>query len=210
MIRGLYAITPTTTDDARLLQWVEAALKGGAQLVQYRDKSTDAQRRRQQAEALLALCRQHDRPLLINDDLQLALDIGADGLHLGREDGDLATARRQLGPTALIGATCHQRLDWAEAAVAAGASYVAFGRFFASRSKPQAPPAPLGLLHEARRRLDVPIVAIGGISVDNARSVIEAGADAIAVIEGLFGSHDIAQRALQFQRLFIEPQAARP
>lgn len=152
MIRGLYAITPTTTDDARLLQWVEAALKGGAQLVQYRDKSTDAQRRRQQAEALLALCRKHGRPLIVNDDLQLALDIGADGLHLGREDGDLATARRQLGPTALIGATCHQRLDWAETAVAAGASYVAFGRFFASRSKPQAPPAPLGLLHEADRK----------------------------------------------------------
>lgn len=210
MITGLYAITPATSQSEQLYQQVEAALTGGAQVVQYRDKSLDSQRRRREASALLARCRAHGRLLIINDDVDLAVEIGADGVHLGREDGDIAAARRQLGPTALIGATCHQRLDWAEEAVAAGASHVAFGRFFASRSKPLAPAAPIELLRLARQRLRVPIVAIGGITLDNACTLIEAGADAIALIEGLFGSSDIHGRAAQLQQLFTDPQAPRP
>ncbi|WP_432697506.1 thiamine phosphate synthase [Marinobacterium sp. YM272] len=202
--QGLYGITDSTLmpDDQSLLQYVEKALQGGTRLIQYRDKSDDAGKRLRQAKALAALCRQYQVPLLINDDIQLALTSGADGVHLGQEDGSLADARATLGPEAIIGITCHDRLDLALAADRAGADYVAFGAFFPSKTKPGATPAPLSLLQEARQQLNCPIVAIGGLSVDNASQVISAGADLVAVVHALFAQDDIQARAQAFSGLF--------
>ncbi len=200
-IAGLYAITDSTLLQGRLLSAVEAALSGGVRMLQYRDKSGDSARRRSEAEALLALCRRHQVPLLINDDVELAQAVGADGVHLGQGDAALATARQQLGAQAIIGITCHDRLDLAAAASAGGADYLAFGAMYASTSKPGARPCPLAVLGAARR-FHLPLVAIGGITPDNARDVIAAGADALAVIASLWQSPDIAGRAHQFSQEF--------
>lgn len=201
MLRGLYAVTDSTLLVGRLLPAVAAALEGGAAVVQYRDKSGDAARRRAEAEALLALCRQHGRPLVINDDVALALAIGADGVHLGRSDGALAAARAALGPSAIIGATCHDSLAFAAEAAAAGASYLAFGAMYISATKPGATLAQLATLRAARVH-GLPVVAIGGISADNAAPVIAAGADCVAVVSDLWQAPDIAARAAAFVRLF--------
>lgn len=203
--RGLYAITPEETDTARLVALVRAALDGGAAAVQYRNKSAAAALRRDHARALVALCRARGVPLIVNDDLELAIAAGADGLHLGATDGELAAARRRLGPHRLLGASCYDSLERAIAAVQEGADHVAFGSVFASPTKPGAVRAPLTLFAAARRALDRRLVAIGGITVENAPAVIEAGADAIAVISALFDAPDVAERARAFQRLF-EPQ----
>ncbi|MBV1788903.1 thiamine phosphate synthase [Marinobacterium sp. D7] len=203
-LNGLYAITDAglMPDDQQLLGAVVAALRGGARIVQYRDKSADTAKRQRQAKALATLCRAHRVPLLINDDVELALASGADGVHLGQQDGSLAAARTRLGSKAIIGITCHDRLDLAIAAEQGGADYVAFGAFFPSSTKPDAIPAPLSLLNEARQRLRCPIVAIGGLSMDNASQVIQAGADMIAVIHALFAQQDIETQARAFSRLF--------
>lgn len=205
-IAGLYAITPDEPDSEALAHKVRMALAGGARVVQYRNKSADARLRHEQAAALFALCRDAGALFIVNDDVDLALAIGADGVHLGREDADTAGARTRLPQGSLVGASCYASLDRAVAACRAGASYVAFGSAFPSATKPEAPGAPLSLYREARRRLDCPVVAIGGITPANARSVIEAGAHAIAVISALFDAPDIEQRARDFARLF----AARP
>lgn len=199
--RGLYAITDSELLAGRLLAAVEAALAGGARVVQYRDKSGDASRRHAEAAALLALCRRFEAPLLINDDLPLALAIGADGVHLGRSDGSLAAARAALGPDALVGATCHGSLAFAEEARRQGASYVAFGAVYPSATKPGAATVPLGLLGEAKR-LALPVVAIGGITADNAAPVIAAGADCVAVISDLWRAPDVTARARAITSLF--------
>jgi len=183
--RGLYAITQTTDKSInQVVADVEAALRGGAVVVQYRDKQPlDAPRL---ASALLRICHAYGAPLLINDDIELALAIGADGVHLGRDDGDLASARRRLGPDAIIGISCYNDIERAKAAVEGGADYVAFGRFFPSGSKPLAAPADIATLTQARRMLNVPIVAIGGILPENGGQLLAAGADLLAVIGGLF------------------------
>ncbi len=203
-LRGLYAIT-----DQRLaagsgdIAWqVEQALIGGARLIQYRDKGTDRPRRLAEAEALLHCCRRHSVPLIINDDVELAAEIGADGVHLGSEDPALAAARRRLGPNALIGLSCYDNLERALAAQEAGAGYVAFGSFYASPTKPGAVAAELDLLQRAGRRLSVPIVAIGGINADNGAQLVQAGADMLAVISGVFGQPDIAAAAEKITKLF--------
>ncbi len=200
----LYAITDSTLlADGKFLPYVEAALAGGARLLQYRDKSTDSAKRRQQASQLQQLCAQYEAQLLINDDLELAAELGV-GLHLGQEDGSISAARQRLGADALIGATCHASLQSAQQAVADGASYVAFGRFFNSVTKPGTPAASLELLHSARAQLSVPIVAIGGITLTNAAPLLTAGADLLAVIHGLFGAESAAavqQRAHAFTTL---------
>jgi len=203
-LAGLYAITDAELmpNDRQLLDSVAAALRGGARILQYRDKSTDAEKRLRQARALAALCHEHGVALLINDDVELALACAADGVHLGQQDGSLAAARERLGERAIIGITCHDRLELALAAEQGGADYVAFGAFFPSTTKPDAKPAPLGLLREARARLHCPIVAIGGLSMDNAGQVIQAGADMIAVIHALFAHEDIEAQARAFGRLF--------
>lgn len=203
MIGGLYAITRETDASVRLLSEVEAALRGGAAVVQYRDKSGDVARQHEQASELLALCRRYRVPLIINDSLRLADLVGADGVHLGSDDGNLHEARIVLGADKIIGVSCYQSLDLALAAQAAGADYVAFGSFFASATKPAAPRADITLLQHASGVLQLPIVAIGGITPDNAESLIEAGADALAVIHALFEAADIEARARCFADFFI-------
>lgn len=204
-LRGLYAITDSQLlADDKLLPYVEAALKGGARLIQYRDKSSDQVRRRDEAQALSELCRRHGADLIINDDLELALQLGV-GLHLGQEDGSLAEARQQLGQAAILGGTCHAQLALAERAVLEGASYIAFGRFFNSNTKPGAPAATPELLIEAQRRFTVPVCAIGGVTLDNAPSLIERGASLITVIHALFSApsaEEVERRARAFSALF--------
>ncbi|HZF19708.1 MAG TPA: thiamine phosphate synthase [Burkholderiales bacterium] len=201
-IAGLYAITPDEADTAVLARKVGEAIAGGARAVQYRNKSADARLRREQGVALLPLCRSLRVPLIINDDLDLAVSLGADGLHLGRDDASVVAARARLGPGRMLGASCYDRLDLALAARRDGADYVAFGSAFASSIKPGAGRAPLSLYREAKARLACPVVAIGGISRENARLVIDAGADAVAVISALFDGPDIEQRAREFARMF--------
>lgn len=192
-LRGLYAITEGAASAQALAEQVVAWIAGGAQVVQYRDKTSDAARRLTEARALRTVCREAGVPLLINDDVALAAAVGADGVHLGRADAGPAQARARLGARALIGVSGYADLGWARAAVAQGADYVAFGRFFASATKPDAPPAPLAVLRAARAALSVPIVAIGGITPDNAPTLIAAGADLLAVIGGLRGADPAAQ-----------------
>ncbi|MFT6916970.1 MAG: thiamine-phosphate pyrophosphorylase [Motiliproteus sp.] len=203
MLRGLYAITDATlTPEPELLIKVSAALRGGARIIQYRDKSRDAPTRLRQARALTALCHRFQRPLIINDDPELALACDAAGVHLGQGDTDLTRARALLGKNALIGITCHDSLELALQAQQQGADYVAFGAFFPSTSKPGARAAPLALLQQARQRLHVPIVAIGGIRVDNAPQIITQGAAMVAVIQDLFAATDVEERARQLTGLF--------
>jgi thiamine-phosphate pyrophosphorylase len=201
-LRGLYAITSATLGPGALPRAVEAALSGGARLIQYRDKHADAAQRRQTARMLLDLCRAHNALFIVNDDVELALAVGADGVHLGQGDLPLREARRRLGGLATIGVSCGNVLERAVAAQDGGASYVAFGRFFASRTKPDAPPAEPALLREARARLHVPICAIGGITPANGAALVEAGASMLAAVEGVFGVSDIADAARAYARLF--------
>ncbi len=203
-LKGLYAVTPDLADTAELLRRVEQALLGGVRLVQYRNKPAGAALRRAQSMALLGLCRQHSVPLVINDDLQLALDIGADGAHLGREDGDLAIARAALGPGKLLGVSCYDDRGRAREAKRIGAGYIAFGSFFASPTKPAAVRAPLTLLTRAREEFGLPVCAIGGITLQNAPQLIAAGADLLAVITDLFAAPDIQARAASYTQLFSE------
>lgn len=199
---GLYALTPETADTERLLVQVEAALVGGVAAVQYRDKSGDVARRHEQASELAALCRRFRVPLIVNDDLRLADLCDADGVHLGREDGSLREARIILGRDKFVGASCYQSLELALAAQAAGADYVAFGSFFPSPTKPAAPRASLDLLHDAAPVIHVPLVAIGGITLANAPSLLDAGADSLAVLSALFDAPDIRAAARDLNLLF--------
>ncbi|MHB1677257.1 MAG: thiamine phosphate synthase [Sulfuriferula sp.] len=204
MISGLYAITRETDNTPHLLASVAAALQGGASAVQYRDKSGDAGRQHEQASELLLLCQRKNVPLIINDSLRLADLVGADGVHLGRDDGSVHEARIILGHDKIIGVSCYQSLTLALAAQAAGADYVAFGSFFPSVTKPGAMRAELALLRQAARVIHRPIVAIGGVTLQNAESLIMAGADAVAVISALFDSDNVADVAWQFTDLFID------
>ncbi len=208
-LRGLYAITPDAgedVDDASLAAAVDAALRGGAVAVQYRDKRAAPDRRRTRAEALAAVCRRHRRPLIVNDHEALATSIDGAGLHVGSDDCDddaLAALRDRLGPDRILGVSCYRSVDRARAAVAAGADYVAFGSLFPSTTKPHAPPAPLGLFREARD-LGVPLVGIGGITRGNVASLVAAGCDATAVIGDLFGGDaaEVESRARAFAAAF--------
>jgi len=203
-LRGLYAITDSELLKGKLLPYVEAALKGGATLLQYRDKSSDDARRLREAEALRELCNRYGAALIINDDAELAARLGV-GLHLGQGDGSLSVARALLGRKAIIGGTCHAQLELAEAAVKEGASYVAFGRFFNSTTKPGAPAADVALLAAAKGKVNLPIVAIGGVTLDNAPELIAHGASMVAVVHGLFGADSAAEverRARAFSALF--------
>lgn len=203
-LRGLYAITPTAlcADPPRLLHDVEAALRGGARLIQYRDKSQDHARRLQSARALVTLCKRHRARLIVNDDVELAAESRAHGAHLGIEDGPLHAARARLGPDAIIGITCADSLERARAASEGGADYLAFGAFFASRTKPNARHATLDLLRDARVSTSLPICAIGGITAERAPALVEAGADLIAAVEGVFGAADISAAARAYAQLF--------
>jgi thiamine-phosphate pyrophosphorylase len=193
-LRGLYAITPEAGDVERKVQ---LALEGGVAALQYRSKT----RNPAHAAAIVRLARDYDVPVIINDDVELALELGAAGAHLGRDDGDLRAARRRLGAR-ILGASCYNQLERARAAVQAGADYLAFGSVFASPTKPAAVRAPLSLFGEAKA-LGVPLAAIGGITLDNAPQLIAAGADLLAVITDLFDAPDIRARARSYGKLFV-------
>lgn len=202
--RGLYAITPDEPDTDRLLARTQAVLRAGAVWLQYRNKSAGDDLRAEQALALLPLCRASDVPLIINDDWALAAAIGAAGAHLGEDDGEIALARHELGQDAILGASCYNDARLARQAAFAGASYVAFGAFFASSTKPNARRATTELLQETAS-LNLPRVAIGGITPDNARPLIAAGADLIAVISGVFDAADPAAATRAYLSCFEDP-----
>jgi thiamine-phosphate pyrophosphorylase len=202
--RGLYVITDGPRAD--LFEAVKQALLGGARLVQYRDKTSDTQRRRDEAETLSVICREHSVPLIINDDISLAHVIDADGVHLGETDGDIAQARNVLGPSSIIGVSCYDSLERAQEAAMQGASYVAFGAFFPSPTKPYARNASIDLLRHSVA-LGIPRVAIGGITPDNGASLVAAGADYLAVISAVFGRPDIRDAAQRFTQLYFPDRA---
>jgi len=198
--RGLYAITQTDNKSGdTIIAEVKAAIRGGAVMVQYRDKNpVDAL---YLARELVKICHRHNVPLIINDDVELAVRAGADGVHIGKEDGAIVQARQHLGEDAIIGVSCYDFVERAIEAQAQGATYVAFGRFFPSSSKPLAAPARIETLQQAKRLLNIPIVAIGGILPENGAQLLAAGADLLAVIGGLFDSQP-EQSARAYQALF--------
>jgi thiamine-phosphate pyrophosphorylase len=195
-LRGLYAVTPDDGDSGELHDKVAAALEGGISLLQYRRKKRNVA----EARDIVRLARSRGVPIIVNDDVALALEVSADGAHLGRDDGDIGSARRRLAGK-ILGVSCYNELPLARSAVEKGADYVAFGSVFSSPTKPSAVRAPLSLFAEARS-LGLPLAAIGGITLANARQVIDAGADLLAVISDLFDSPDIAARAAQYGKLF--------
>jgi thiamine-phosphate pyrophosphorylase len=198
MMRGLYAITPDTADTDALLRKVEEVLKAGIAMLQYRNKSIAKDKRLLQAKELAPLARGYGVPLIVNDDIEIALAVGANGAHLGKDDSDLVAARAQLAGK-ILGASCYDSLESARAAVSAGANYVAFGSVFPSPTKPGAKRAPLSLF---RHDLGVPLCAIGGITLENAPAVIAAGASLLAVITDIFDAPDIPAHATRYRRLF--------
>ena len=203
-VAGLYAITPDLEDTARLCQMVETSILGGASVVQYRNKAANEALRFAQASALLPICRQYQIPFIINDHLDLFLALDADGLHIGGADGDISAIKQRIGEHKILGVSCYTDFANAEKAEKAGADYVAFGACFPSNTKPHAPRAELTLFAQAKA-LSIPCVAIGGITLDNADSVIKAGASAIAVIGELF-NRDLEETktvAQQFSSLFL-------
>ncbi|MCU7813212.1 MAG: thiamine phosphate synthase [Candidatus Thiodiazotropha sp. (ex Notomyrtea botanica)] len=205
-LQGLYAITDSSLcPDNSLVDQVAQALHGGCRIIQYRDKRLDKVEKRSLAKQLMDLCKHHQALLIINDDVNLAQSVGANGVHLGREDADLSHARIQLGEAAIIGISCYNRLDLAHKAAQAGADYVAFGRFFPSLTKPHAIQATPELLRQAKTTLTLPLVAIGGITPENGAPLIEAGADMLAVVHGIFGQADIRVACQKLTTLF-EPK----
>lgn len=207
-LRGLYAITPETSDTESLLARTRLALEGGARLVQYRAKAIDAALALEQARELRSRCRDHGALFIVNDSLELARAVGADGVHLGRGDMDAARARA-LWPAALIGVSCYADPQLARQAAAAGADYVAIGSLFASSTKPSAVRAPLPAIAQAARLSGLPVAAIGGITRDNAAAAIAAGADMLAVISALFEAPDVRAAARWFSQRFDELEARR-
>ena len=201
-LRGLYAITPDADDTQRLLTQVAAAIAGGAHFIQYRNKTAGAALRLEQARALKSLCAGRGSTLIINDHVDIALAVDAEGVHLGADDGSLTRARQVLGPEKLIGVSCYNRLELARAAETSGADYVAFGSFFPSRVKPGAVQASLTLLDAAKRELEVPVAAIGGITLEHAPQLIASGADLLAVITAVFDADDVTAAARRFSDLF--------
>ncbi len=202
-IQGLYAITdPGLIADERLLDVVAEVIAGGARVVQYRNKNADPPVRLQQARALQLLCKDHGVVFIVNDDPGLAVSAGADGVHVGRNDLQLSRARDIVGRERLVGVSCYNDLDRAMSAQTGGADYVAFGSFFASPTKPGADRVGIELLRRARRRLHVPIVAIGGITLENGGELIAAGADALAVIHAVFAAKNRQSAAARLAGLF--------
>ena len=202
-LHGLYAIT-----DAELIAsdkfvfTIEQSLRGGASVIQYRDKSADNEKRFQQASALKALCDQYNAYFIINDDIDLVLEVNADGIHIGKDDTSLTAARKKLGQNKIIGVSCYNRFDLALQANEQGADYIAFGSFFASPTKPNAVKAELSLLSEAKQKLGIPICAIGGINLNNAPQLVLAGADMLAVISSIFAEQDTNLASEKFSQLF--------
>ncbi len=203
-INGLYLVTPDCDDTELLCKQVKQALDGGVAIVQYRHKTASDALRSEQASALLSICRQADVPFLVNDHVALANSLDADGVHIGQHDGAIAEARAVLGAGKILGASCYNRFALAEQAQAAGADYIAFGACYPSSTKPEALRATLDLFYKAKQSLSVPVVGIGGITLDNAPPLIAAGADALAVITDIFQASDISARCRQYLPLFAK------
>lgn len=204
-LQGLYVITDHELCVRKgVVASVEAALQGGARIIQYRDKSSDSKRRLQEARELVALCMHHNALLFVNDDVELARTSHAHGVHLGREDADIADARALLGDDALIGYSCYDDFSRAKHAADAGADYVAFGSVFPSRIKPDAVRAPLTLFVRTHAELNIPACAIGGIDTRNIRDVVAAGASMAAVISAVFAADDIAAATAELNQAFRE------
>jgi thiamine-phosphate pyrophosphorylase len=201
-ISGLYAITPDLLDTDALVDATKQVLAGGAQLIQYRNKIADQTLLREQAKQLLKHCRAYGIPLIINDHLEIAIELDADGLHVGQDDISVSTARHQLGRDKIIGVSCYNRLDFATQAQEEGADYVAFGAFYTSVTKLNTVTASIDLLCQAKQKIAVPVVCIGGINLNNAIRLIEHGCDAIAVSNALFQVKAIQSSAQQFSGLF--------
>jgi thiamine-phosphate pyrophosphorylase len=202
-ISGLYAVTPGLADPELLAGKVDAALRGGARVVQYRNKDAGEQLRQEQAVRIARLCRDAGACFIVNDHIELARKVAADGVHLGKDDEGVGAARALLGPGKLIGVSCYNELWRARDAVAQGADYIAFGSFFPSPTKPGAVTAARDLLRAAKE-FSLPIVAIGGITPDNAAGLIEAGADAVAVLSAVFDAPDVERAARRIAGLFAE------
>jgi len=201
-ISGLYAITPDLIDTVNLVMLTKQVLAGGAKLIQYRNKKADSALQLEQATLLVDLCREYHVPLIINDNIDIAVEVDADGVHLGIEDMPVTDARRKLGPGKIIGASCYNQINFAVEAERNGADYVAFGSFFVSITKPSAAIASINLLLQAKQYLQVPIVVIGGIGSDNAAKLIDKGADAVAVSNSLFNAIDVQSEAVKISCLF--------
>ena len=201
-MRGLYLVTPDWADTDRLLDVTGQALKAGAALVQYRNKTAAPELRQEQAAALLALCRRHKRPMIINDHVELCLQLDADGVHVGGTDAPIAAVRASLGPAKIVGASCYGQLALARAAENAGASYVAFGGFYPSKVKVYEVSTPLEIVAEAKAGLKVPVVVIGGMTAENARPLVALGADMVAAISSVYVAPDADAAATAFVRLF--------
>jgi len=202
IIKGLYAITPDSADLNTLIQKTKSAIEGGAFMVQYRSKIQDRDVKMQQCAAILRLCREYEIPCIVNDDVEMCRVLEADGVHLGEKDDNIAEVRHILGEDAIIGSSCYDQLNRAKSAQKEGASYVAFGAMFPTSTKPNAPRATLALLKEAKREIQIPIVAIGGITVNNAHDVIKTGIDTIAVITSLYEAKSIKETAETLSKMF--------
>lgn len=201
-LRGLYLVTPNWDDTDKLLAVTREALQAGAALVQYRHKDASPALRHEQADALLRLCRAHERPLVVNDHLDLCTAIDADGLHVGGTDASVAAVRAALGPAKIVGASCYGDFDLARAAQADGASYVAFGGFYPSTVKKYAVTTPLEIVARAKAALSVPVVVIGGMTAANSRPLVELGADMVAAISSVYLAEDVRGAAREFAALF--------
>ena len=203
IINGLYAITQDLTQTDELVDKVQKALQGGVKLLQYRNKSASWGLLREQAQALLSLCRSYHVPMIVNDNLDLALEIDADGVHLGQDDLARCEVKEQLtGYGKILGISCYNRLELALQAQQLCADYVAFGAFFPSATKPDAVKVTVDWVHQARKQIAIPIVGIGGIRITNAAAVIQSGCAAIAVSDDLFNTRNIQLRAQQLVQLF--------
>lgn len=201
-LRGLYVITDPELCKENIVSMVEQAILGGAQIVQYRNKMASPQQKQQEASLLKEICHRHQRLFIINDDVELAKNVDADGVHIGQADTALKQARESLGHEKIIGVTCNNQLDWAVMAQLQGADYIALGRFYDSHTKPGAPKAPIELLIQAKQQLDVPVVAIGGITAENAHELVNTGVDMLAVIHAIFSQDDISHASQQIQQYF--------
>jgi thiamine-phosphate pyrophosphorylase len=201
-VKGLYLVTPDWADTDRLLDVTGQALQAGAALVQYRNKTAATDLRQEQAAALLALCRRHGRPMIVNDHLGLCEQLDADGVHVGGTDAPVAAVRTALGADKIVGASCYGQFALAQAAQDAGASYVAFGGFYPSKVKVYEVSTRPAIVAEAKARLRVPVVVIGGMTAENARPLAALGADMVAAISSVYLAPDAYAAAKEFANLF--------
>ena len=207
-LHGLYAITDPALMQDKLIEKTQLAIKGGINILQYRNKTAPLEQQESEAKMLANMCHENNVLFIINDNVELALKVNADGVHLGQKDTDTTQARKQLGENKIIGVTCHNKIDFAVTAQQQGADYVAFGRFYTSLTKPDAPQAELALLNEARKIISIPLVAIGGITHDTALPLLQNGADMLAVVQGVFAQEDILAATRQFVKIIDSPDAS--